>query len=252
MDAGCFDACEEELPLDPPSRTIVIFRHKLKQHYVGRFKALAEDYEGRGKTRFTSSIEAVPRASRAGIVNVLDFLSGRWLDAFRSIADQIADGGGRLAQVRRVRRRRLPARAARLRAAFHGPRRAGVRGRRVLDLPRRAGLLDPGHERGLHEHRAALPVHQRARRGGPGPARLPEPARGRVRRRRRGVVARQGLPGHEPRRGRRAPLRQPVPGRRDGHPLGLRVLPAKLDVAWPYTYEKWGRPHWDFSLSPDF
>jgi hypothetical protein len=27
---------------------------------------------------------------------------------------------------------------------------------------------------------------------------------------------------------------------------------VKLDVAWPYTYAKWGRPHWDFSLSPDF
>jgi outer membrane protein assembly factor BamA len=27
---------------------------------------------------------------------------------------------------------------------------------------------------------------------------------------------------------------------------------VKLDVAWPYFLDKWGRPRWHFSLSPDF
>ena len=45
MKAGCFEAVNETIPLDPPSRTVVMIRQKLKSSYVGRFRALAEDYE---------------------------------------------------------------------------------------------------------------------------------------------------------------------------------------------------------------
>lgn len=94
MHSGCFDALEEAIPLDPPSRTIVVLRHRVKPGYVGRFKSLAEVYESGGKTTFTATIKDLPHApeAAAGIVSVGDFLLGRWHDAFRSIVGRIADG----------------------------------------------------------------------------------------------------------------------------------------------------------------
>ena len=110
MKAGCFEAVNETIPLDPPSRTIVMIRQKLNSSYVGRFGTLAEDYVSGGNVTYTSTIKALPHSveSAAGIVSVLDFLLGRWHDAFRSIADRIADGDVRARGVAIDGEKRLP------------------------------------------------------------------------------------------------------------------------------------------------
>jgi hypothetical protein len=102
IQAGCFDI------IQGPK---VVLRHTLKPGYAGPFRSLAEDYEKGGKTTFTAAIKAVPHASEAaaGIICLSDFLSGRWQhDAFRSIADGIADGDIRARGVAIDGERRLP------------------------------------------------------------------------------------------------------------------------------------------------
>ena len=96
MQAGCFNTIKETMSLKPG--------------YVGRFHSLAEDYENGGKSTFTLAIKAVPNASEAasGIICLSDFLSGRWGEAFRSIADRIADGDIRARGVAIDGEERLP------------------------------------------------------------------------------------------------------------------------------------------------
>ncbi len=110
MQAGCFVAVEETIPLDPPSRTFVMSRHRLTSGYSGRFKALAEEYDGEGRKSFTSTIKDLLHNTEAafGIVSVSTFLSGHWHDAFRIIADRIADGEVRARGVAVDGERRLP------------------------------------------------------------------------------------------------------------------------------------------------
>lgn len=87
-----------------------MLRHTLKPGYAGPFRSLAEEYENGGKTTFTAAIKAVPHASEAasGIICLSDFVSGRWGEAFRSIADQIADGDIRARGVAIDGEERLP------------------------------------------------------------------------------------------------------------------------------------------------
>jgi hypothetical protein len=109
MDAGCFDVVKETVPIDRPSEMIVL--PKLKRGYAGRFRSLAEDYERGGNSSFTPWIEALPHApeAAAGIVNVSDFLLGRWHEASRDVLACIADERIKARGVAIDQKRRLPA-----------------------------------------------------------------------------------------------------------------------------------------------
>ena len=71
---GCFDKSKSMLKIEHAAPPILVFRHSLNSDYRGRFRVLAEEYGGGPDG-----------------VSVADFIFGRWHDAFRLIADRIAD-----------------------------------------------------------------------------------------------------------------------------------------------------------------
>lgn len=91
MEAGCFNVSDGILKFEPPAPNLAILRHSIKPNYRGRFRVLAERY-GDGRQHAINSGPDLPNSPVADGVSVGDFLLGRWHDAFRLIADRIADG----------------------------------------------------------------------------------------------------------------------------------------------------------------
>ena len=94
IEAGCFKVVNEIMQLDPPTRTVEIQTHRLVPGYAGRFRALAKDYELRGRRDYTDSIAQLPHApeSERNRVPLGDFLLGRWVESFREIMTHVSDG----------------------------------------------------------------------------------------------------------------------------------------------------------------
>jgi hypothetical protein len=94
IEAGCFNVVNDIMRLDPPTRTVEIQTQRLVPGYTGRFRALAEDYELRGRRDYTDSIAKLPHApeSERNRVSLGDFLLGRWVESFREIMTHVSDG----------------------------------------------------------------------------------------------------------------------------------------------------------------
>lgn len=94
IEAGCFNVVNEIMQLDPPTRTVEFQTHRLVPGYSGRYRAVAEDYELRGRRDYTDSIAQLPHApeSERNRVSLGDYLQGRWAESFCEIMAHVSDG----------------------------------------------------------------------------------------------------------------------------------------------------------------
>lgn len=96
ISAGCFLPTPQAVACVRNSEgvTAEIGRYVANPDYLGRFSALALEYESDGWRHFTPTLRALPHdwVSECGVVTLSDYLFGRLHDAFSVLVGRIADG----------------------------------------------------------------------------------------------------------------------------------------------------------------